>query len=84
MAYHYQSHQQLWPILDSIAQSKQVFIIAAYYGTQKSSNSEDFLREFIEETKVLCSDGIIINNKHVQYSIDYLSIICDTPYIYNM
>lgn len=63
--------------MGSIAQSKQVFIIGAYYGTQKPSNLEDFLREFIEETKLLCRDGIIINNKHVQGNID--SIICDTP-----
>lgn len=71
------SQQQLWPILGSVTQSKQVFIIGAYYGRQKPSNSQDFLREFIEETKLLCHNGIVIDNKHIQCSID--SIICDTP-----
>lgn len=71
------SQQQLWPILGSVVQSKQVFIIGAYYGRQKPSNSQEFLKEFIEEAKLLCNDGIFINNKHIKCSID--SIICDTP-----
>lgn len=71
------SHQQLWPILGSTAESKKVFIIGAYFGIQKPSNLEDFLREFVEETKLLCRERIITNNKYIQCSID--SIICDAP-----
>ncbi|KYM94366.1 hypothetical protein ALC62_15008, partial [Cyphomyrmex costatus] len=70
------SQQQLWPILGSIGESKQVFIIGIYYGKQKPCNPNDFLKEFIEETKLLCNNGIVID-KHIQCSIN--SIICDAP-----
>lgn len=63
--------------MGSIVQSKQVFIIGAYYSRQKPSNSQEFLKEFIEEAKLLCNDGIFINNKHFKCSID--TIIYDTP-----
>lgn len=71
------SPRQFWPILGSINKSKEVFIIGIYYGTQKPSNSNEFLKKFVDETKILCKDGININNKNITFTIE--AIICDAP-----
>lgn len=71
------SQRQFWPILGSISDFKKVFVIGIYYGTQKPSNSNEFLRKFVDDTKILCEEGIIINDKSIPCRIDL--IICDAP-----
>lgn len=54
---------QLWPILGYIIPySNTVFPIGIYSGTQKPSNSNDFIHDFIEEAKILILNGIITND----------------------
>lgn len=71
------SSQQFWPILGSITGFKQIFIIGIYYGTHKPVNSNEYLKKFIDDTKVICEQGIVNNNTNVSCTID--SIICDAP-----
>jgi len=56
---------------------KKVFVMCIYYGTQKPTDLNEFLGKFINEVKLLCKEGIIINNKNIPCTID--SIICDAP-----
>ncbi|EFN70002.1 hypothetical protein EAG_10539, partial [Camponotus floridanus] len=71
------SQRQFWPILGFIADFKKVFVIGIYYGTEKPTDSNEFLQKFVNEAKLLCKEGIIINNKNIPCIID--SIICDAP-----
>ena len=56
----------VWPIqcsVDNIVSlANYPFVVALYSGMHKPSDS-DFLRDFIEELKTICSDGI--NGKRV-------------------
>lgn len=71
------SQRQFWPILGSISESKKIFIIGLYYGTQKPTNSNEFLAKFVDEAKILHEEGIIINNTNGPCKLH--SIICDAP-----
>lgn len=71
------SQRQFWPILGSIFESKEVFIIGIYYGIHKPSDSNEFLAKFVDEAKILHEEGITINNRNIPCTIH--SIICDAP-----
>ncbi|EFN84695.1 hypothetical protein EAI_00175, partial [Harpegnathos saltator] len=71
------SQRQFWPILGSVAESKEVYIIGIYYGTQKPSDNNKFLAKFVDEIKILHEEGIILKNTSVSCTIH--SIICDAP-----
>ncbi|KAF0711261.1 Uncharacterized protein FWK35_00028362, partial [Aphis craccivora] len=69
---------QFWPILGYIRPySKNVFPIGIYLGMEKPNDSNDFLKDFINEAKMLLKDGIIINNKI--YTIVFDVFCCDVP-----
>lgn len=74
------SSVQFWPILCKINQSLyklEPFIVAVYCGQSKPSNIEEYLKDFINEYKILCNTGIVINMK--LYSVSILGFICDAP-----
>jgi len=71
---------QFWPILCKINQSLyklEPFIVAVYCGQSKSSNIYEYLKDFIQEYKILCDVGIVINTK--LYSVSIMGFICDAP-----
>jgi len=69
---------QFWPILGYIRPySNNVFPIGIYLGMEKPNDSNDFLKDFINEAKMLLKDGIIINNKI--YTIVFDVFCCDVP-----
>jgi len=54
---------QVWPILGSIYNFTEVFIIGIYYGqTKKPDDSNLFLEDFIADAKELVENGVIFNN----------------------
>lgn len=63
--------------MGSIPESKKVFVIGIYYGTKKPTDPNEFIKKFVDDTKILCKDGIIINNKNIPCTIE--AIICDAP-----
>jgi hypothetical protein len=72
------SNSQLWPILAYIINTKKnVFPIGIYHGYTKPKDSNEFLNDFISETKDLVANGIMLNNciKKVSFS----AFICDSP-----
>lgn len=64
------SQRQFWPILGSISESKEVFIIGIYYGTHKPS--DEFLAKFVHEAKILYEQGININNRNISCTFYYM------------
>lgn len=58
------SHQ-FWPILGYIVvpNSNAVFPIGIYLGTEKPTDSNDFIFDLVSEAKQLIQNGITINNK---------------------
>lgn len=71
------SSQQFWPILGSIVPYENVFIIGIYYGNEKPADANDFLKDFVNEAKEMCKNGIYFNGRNIQFRID--GLICDTP-----
>jgi len=71
------SSQQFWPILGSVIPYDYVFLIGLYYGNEKPENANDFLKEFVDEMKDLCENGINFNGRNVQCRLE--ALICDTP-----
>lgn len=69
------SNSQLWPILGTIYPSKKVFLIGAYHGQSKPSDSNEFLCEFVEELKMLIQSGITYNG--FPFKVSMHSLICD-------
>lgn len=74
------SNSSFWPILCSVKSIKilinQVFLVALYHGSAKPK-SDDFLKDFINESIHLSTNGILINS--VTYKFRILMLICDSP-----
>jgi len=72
------SNTQLWPILAYIiGMPKTVFPVGIYHGNSKPKNSDDFLADFVSESKELLSNGIVLNNILKKVTID--TFVCDAP-----
>lgn len=71
------SSQQLWPILGSILPYDNIFMIGLYHGNEKPANVNDFLKDFVEEAKEMCENGINVNGRNIQCRLE--ALICDTP-----
>ncbi|XP_035716752.1 uncharacterized protein LOC110861074 isoform X1 [Folsomia candida] len=71
------SSKQFWPILGRVIETKKVFIIGLYFGNEKPSDVDNYLQKFVQETKALIENGVVINN--VKYEFKLSSIVCDAP-----
>jgi hypothetical protein len=69
--------KEFWPILAKIVEGNDVLIIGIYYGTGKPKNIEEYLRDFVDETKILLEKGITVNDKNV--SVKIMCLVCDSP-----
>lgn len=69
---------QFWPILAYIRpHDNLVFPVGIFHGNKKPSSCNEFLKDFVMEAKHLTSNGIIINNKSYEITVDV--ICCDSP-----
>jgi len=69
---------QFYPILAYMRPTSNiVFPVGLYFGTEKPSDSNEFLKDFVNETKHLVTHGILIENKLYKVKIDVFC--CDTP-----
>jgi len=67
---------QFYPILAYMRPTSNiVFLVGLYFGTEKPSDSNEFLKDFVNETKL--THGILIENKLYKVKIDVFC--CDTP-----
>lgn len=68
---------QFWPLLGLIrsCSNPEPFIIGFFYGKEKPSSAEEFLRAFVSEIILLQSEGLHHNGQ--VYSISISFVICD-------
>lgn len=66
-----------WPIIGCLKGSSELFVVGIYEGRGKPDDVNDYLKEFVDETLQLCNNGIIVNNKTVQFGIE--GFVCDAP-----
>ena len=71
------SNSQLWPILGSINSSPFVFIIAMFHASSKPNSVQEYLQDFITESKQLIESGIELNDTTYPFSVK--CFICDCP-----
>ncbi|XP_070161256.1 uncharacterized protein [Polyergus mexicanus] len=71
------SSQQFWPILGSVLSYDNVFLIGLYHGNEKPANVNDFLKDFVDEVKDICENGINVNGCNIPCRL--AALICDTP-----
>jgi len=72
------NNSQFWPIMAYIVgMDKNVFPVGIYFGKSKPKDSNDFLLDFVAETKYLITNGIEINGC-IKKVIIY-SFVCDAP-----
>jgi len=76
------NNSQFWPILayiieESTLLTKVVFLVGLYYRKEKPLDSNDYMSDFVKETKDLTLHGILINNTRIRVSIRVFC--CDVP-----
>lgn len=73
------SGSQFWPILGMVANIhyRKPFLIGLFHGNEKPSDSNDYLADFIAESKILMESGFRFKGKYLNFRI--LGFICDTP-----
>lgn len=72
------SDSQFWPILIKVDElENEPFPIGVYHGKKKPNNSNIFLSRFVDEMKILQSEGLRLHNKTVKVKIS--KIVCDAP-----
>uniref|UniRef100_A0A2S2PL84 DUF4218 domain-containing protein n=1 Tax=Schizaphis graminum TaxID=13262 RepID=A0A2S2PL84_SCHGA len=76
------SNSQLWPILayvkpENSFEKKHVFPVGLFWGKSKPIDSNEFLYDFVNETKGLLSNGLKINDQIIPVTI--FSFCCDAP-----
>lgn len=73
------SQQQFWPIFESIIPHGNVFMIGLYHDYKKPEDfgTNDFLKDFVNETMEICENRININSQQIACRI--AALICDIP-----
>ena len=70
------SPAQFWPILVSI-DTFEPFLVALYYGKKKPSSLNEYLKDFIEEYRILQENGIVLGTH--TFNVKLKAFICDAP-----
>ena len=75
------SNSSLWPLLGRVVGKNNLctrpFMIGVFYGESKSTDVNEFLKDFCDEYAVLKEKGIQIENR--DYVVRVSCFICDTP-----
>ena len=69
----------VWPILGRLKEYPNMdpFVIGLYSCTNKPSSVETYLHDFVEEIKVLHTDGFEYCDQRIKVRLD--AVICDAP-----
>lgn len=67
----------LWPILVSIADTTDVYVVGVFYAKGKPTNINSYMKQFVDEFLFLQNNGCEIDDK--RYCIAIRCIICDAP-----
>lgn len=76
------SSKTMWPILCRVFYERlpityKPFSVSIFYGNGKYADGNKFFEDFVSELNALYKSGIFI--RHVHFSIEIRSFICDTP-----
>ena len=73
------SSVHVWPILGRIKEFPdcEPFAIGIYSGTKKPTSADEYLRDFVDEIKVLHEDGFTYLDRNIKVTLD--AAICDAP-----
>jgi hypothetical protein len=76
------SKSEFWPILCVVRNPEKPFIkkpfcVGIYHGSSKPDDHNEYLKEFVNESKVLQETGFLYNNESIKFKI--LGFICDSP-----
>lgn len=73
------SNDQFWPILYDIQDMPHIkpMMSGLFYGKQKPSKIEEFLKPFVDDMEPILRDGLIINGHKLTVKIR--AFICDSP-----
>lgn len=75
-----QQSQQFWPILGLIIHEEyesNPFIVAVCSGDSKPQNVNNFLEDFVQETRILIQNGLKLGQE--TFKIEIIGFSCDTP-----
>lgn len=75
------SKVKMWPIMGSFAQYPQLrpFVIGCYSGNRDPVDVDDFMKEFVEEMKLLQQNGIEVGKNRVVKNFKFRCFIADAP-----
>ncbi|CAG9763612.1 unnamed protein product [Ceutorhynchus assimilis] len=71
------SGSQLYPILISLHDSDLVTVVGLYHGYEKPKDSNNLLKEFVEEAIGLSNNGVCFMNNIIPFKIK--GFLCDAP-----
>lgn len=73
------SNIQCWPILGLLEEdkNKNLFVIGLFVGKSKPNDVNSYLKHFVEEIKIIESEGITFAGKPIKLNI--LNFVCDSP-----
>jgi hypothetical protein len=71
------SKSEFWPILCRVNESERPFCVGIYHGTSKPDCQNDYLKDFVDEVKVLLQQGFIHENQTLEFCLS--GFICDAP-----
>ncbi|XP_056449900.1 uncharacterized protein LOC130385424 [Gadus chalcogrammus] len=74
------SKNELWPILAKIKEipTSDVFVVGLYAGPSKPPSVGEYLKDFIQDLKLITSEGFDYNGKHFNVALPD-AFICDAP-----
>ena len=71
------TEKSLWLILCSERNLKNVYVVGIYWGLEKPSDPNEFLKPFVREAVDICQNGVLWRKKPVK--VDFFALICDAP-----
>lgn len=73
------SRAELWPIQCLIQNERNVqpFVVGVFFGDSKPKSSNQYLKAFVDEMKVLLDEGIQVCSRTIE--VDVANFICNTP-----
>ena len=74
---HNSTSKGIWPIQCSLSSLNHSYLIGLFYGPGKPGKVEEFLRNFVDEVKLLIENGFTyMDNK---FEVTFHALVCDVP-----
>ena len=74
---HNSTSKGIWPIQCSLSSLKHSYLVGLFYGPGKPANVEEFLRNFVDEVKLLIENGFTYMDE--KFEVSFHALVCDVP-----